>query len=166
MVKKLVFFLLWTALATALMYFLQLNNSPTLTRMFLVVNFLTVVAALIHGTLIATLVGFFAPVSGFLATGILQMNFLMATIFESVTIGFLTGFFYKKFKNLYLTILLDFVVAKAVFIVAVYFLKTGAKPWVDLLYGLIGLGLQLIFIPVIHKILVKSSKIEEQKGGI
>lgn len=166
MIKKITFLLLWTSLATAMLYFLQLNNSQTLTRVFLPVNFISIVAALVHGTLIATLVGLFAPLASFLATGLPQIDFLVLMILEPTIIGLLTCFLYAKVKRLYLTIVLDFILAKIVVAVTGYLFRIDIKIQTDILLGLVGLGLQIIFIPMIQKILVKSFKIEKQKGGI
>ncbi|WP_041083558.1 hypothetical protein [Thermotoga profunda] len=166
MIKKITFLLLWISLTVAVLYFLQLNNSQALTRVFLPVNFISIVVALIHGTLIATLVGFFAPLAGFLATGFPQIDFLVLMILEPVIIGLLTCFLYAKVKKLYLTIAIDFVLAKMVVAVTAYLFRVDMKIQTDILLGLVGLSLQMIFIPMIQKILVKSFKIEKQKGGI
>ncbi|HEY8541219.1 MAG TPA: hypothetical protein VIL29_02475, partial [Pseudothermotoga sp.] len=108
----------------------------------------------------------FAPLVGFLATGFPQIDFLVLMILEPTIIGLLTCFLYAKVKRLYLTIALDFILAKIVVAVTGYLFRIDIKIQTDILLGLVGLGLQIIFIPMIQKILVKSFKIEKQKGGI
>lgn len=164
--KKTVFFLLWTSLATAVLYFLHITGSQTIARAILPVSFISILVALLHSTTTAVLVGFFAPIASFLATGLPQVDLLLPMILESVTIGLLTPVFHGKFRNLHLTCVFDFVSAKIVWMLAVYLIKSDVKMRVDILSGLIGLGFQLIFIPMVYKILVKSFKIEKQKGGI
>jgi len=164
--KKTVFFLLWTSLATAVLYFLHITGSQTIARAILPVSFISILVALLHGTTTSVLVGFFAPTASFLATGLPQVDLLLPMVLESVTVGLLAPVFQGKFRNLYLTCVFDFVSAKIVWILAVYLGKSDVKVRVDILSGLVGLGFQLIFIPMVYKILVKSFKIEKQKGGV
>lgn len=166
MLKKLTFFLVWTSLTTAILYFFYLSGSEMLTRIFLPVPFISIIVSFVHGPVISVLVVISGTIAGFLATGLPRTEFILPVVIESIAAGLSARFLYKKVNNLYLVILLAFLTSKVILILLIYLLNVDLKVSTDLSIGLIGLGLQLIFIPMIYKILVKSFEIENQKGGI
>lgn len=166
MLKRLTFFLVWTSLTTAILYFFYLSGSETLTRIFLPVSFISIIVSFVHGPVISIFVVISGTIAGFLATGLPYLEFVLPTIIESIVAGLSARFLYRKTSNSYLALLVSFLTSKVALILIAYLFDVELKILMDLSMGLIGLGLQLIFIPMIYKILVKSFEIENQKGGI
>lgn len=164
--KKITFFLLWLSLSTAVSYFLDLLDVPGIERWLLPNIFIVLIATFVHGPVVGSLVGIFGSVTSFLAVGSPEATTLTAMIFESLAVGVLTSFLYRKIKILYPVILLDFLVSKSVFAIITLLSKAEIRIFADSFHGLVGLGLQLIFVPMVYKVLVKSSEVENSKGGI
>lgn len=166
MLKKLTFLLVWVALTVAILYFFYLSGSQGLTRIFLPLSFVAIVVSLIQGPVASVLVVLLGVIASFFATGLPSAQFMIPAVVESTVSGLSATFFYRKTNSLYLAILLAFLASRVLLIVLVYLFRVDFEIAMDLLIGLVGLGLQLVFIPMVHKILVKSFSIQNQKGGI
>lgn len=159
MLKKLTFLLVWVALTVAILYFFYLSGSQAVTRIFLPLSFVAIVVSLIQGPVASVLVVVLGVIAGFFATGLPSIQFMIPTVVESAVSGLSATFFYRKTNSLYFAVLLAFFTSRVLLIVVVYLFHVDFKIAMDLLMGLAGLGLQLVFIPMIHKILVKSFRI-------
>lgn len=164
--KKITLFLLWLSLSTAVSYFLQLFGVPLIERWLLPNIFIVLTVTLLHGPIVGSLVAAFGAMTSFMAVGSPEIGFLGPVTLEALTVSLLTSFLYRRNKNLYLVILLDFFASKIVLLISIWLFKAPIRISVDFLSGLVGLGLQLIFVPMIYTVLVKSSKVENSKGGI
>lgn len=159
MLKKLTFLLVWVSLTVAILYFFHLSKSQGLTRIFLPLPFLAIVVSLIQGPVASVLVVVLGVIASFFATGLPSIQFMIPTVVESAVSGLSATFFHRKTNSLYFAVLLAFLTSRVLLIVVVYLFHVDFEMAMDLLIGLVGLGLQLVFIPMIHKILVKSFRI-------
>lgn len=160
MTRKIVYILLWLSMSVAILYFTHLTGFETLDRVILPVYFIVILATLIHGAFVGIIVGTLSPVLSFFATRIPSESFIFIRAIELVILAIFCFVWMKKVKNLRLVIMLTFFSTRIVLFLVEFTQFSLYTVFKDTLYGLIGLGLQLFFIPTIYRILVKSIEIE------
>jgi riboflavin transporter FmnP len=134
--------------------------------MFLPMHIPVLIAGLFLGPIEGLIVGLITPILSSVLTGMpVMFPMLPIMIFELGTYGFVSGYFYKKLKlNLFLSLILSMLDGRisagiVVFILGSFFGYKGAGPIPfikgAIITGMPGIIIQLIFVPLIVKLLYK-----------
>ncbi len=132
---------------------------------FLPMHIPVLIAGLYLGGIQGALIGFLAPIFSSIFTGMPAVPILYFMIVEVTVYGFTAGYFYKNRKlNIYLSLILSMIIGRLFLALTVFSLQpllglklspsgyfTGA-----LITGIPGMLIQLIFIPVVIRLLEKA----------
>ncbi|KUK83840.1 MAG: Signal transduction histidine kinase, LytS [Petrotoga mobilis] len=132
-------------------------GNPMLGIIILPLHFVALMAGIMEGATIGLLVGALMPVLNFLLFGMPPFPVFIFMTIEVATYGFISGLLNKK--NIYLDLLVSMLIGRGVYMVAYYtiglILNINLSPLTSILmsyvFGIPGIILQLIFIPMIVK---------------
>lgn len=160
--RKIVLSGLFIAIGVLLpMIFHQFNMGGPI---FLPMHIPVLIAGLFLGPVEGLIVGLITPILSSVLTGMpVMFPMLPIMVFELGTYGFASGYFYKKLKfNLLSSLILSMLDGRisagiVVFILSTFFGYQGAGPLLfikgAILTGLPGIIIQIIFVPIVVKLL-------------
>ncbi len=131
---------------------------------FLPMHFLVLVAALLFGWRVGLIVGLFTPIVSFGLSGMPFLPVLPQITLELVSYGLIAGFLRERFKlNLWFSLILAMILGRMVLGLTVFILGLP-NPFEHVFsvikMGLLGILIQLAFVPLIVKLLYERVKKE------
>lgn len=134
---------------------------------FLPMHIAVLIASIVFGVVSGTIVAGSSVISSFLLTGMPSIDRLPYMLIELVIYAVLLGLFNKKFNSyisLIATIILGRVIYSGVLFMAINVLGLptyGLSVINSLVTGLPGIIIQLLFVPIIAKLIKKGIKLDE-----
>lgn len=134
---------------------------------FLPMHIAVLIASIVFGVVSGTIVAGSSVISSFLLTGMPSIDRLPYMLIELVIYAVLLGLFNKKFNSyisLIATIILGRVIYSGVLFMAINVLGLptyGLSVIDSLVTGLPGIIIQLLFVPIIAKLIKKGIKLDE-----
>jgi len=153
--KKLVYASLFLAAGILIPQIFHLTGGPTSGGTFLPMHIPVLIGGFLLGGLYGSLIGLLAPVLSFIITGMPPAERLPFMVVELVSYGFFCGFLSSKTKHIYPVLVSSMTIGRllyagSLFIAFYLFKMQTAAPiaaWFAFLNGLVGIIIQLIFIP-------------------
>jgi len=132
-------------------------GNPMLGSIILPLHFVALMAGIMEGATIGLLVGALMPILNFMFFGMPPFPVFIFMTIEVATYGFISGFLNKK--NIYLDLIVSMLIGRGVYMIAYYIigliLNIDLSPLTSILmsylFGIPGIILQIIFIPMIVK---------------
>ncbi len=132
-------------------------GNPMLGTIILPLHFVALMAGIMEGATIGLLVGALMPVLNFMFFGMPPFPVFIFMTIEVATYGFISGLLNKK--NIYFNLIVSMLVGRGVYMIAYYtiglILNINLSPLTSILmsyvFGIPGIILQLLFIPMIVK---------------
>ncbi|KUK15308.1 ECF transporter S component [Petrotoga olearia] len=132
-------------------------GNPMLGTIVLPLHFVALMAGIMEGATIGLLVGALMPILNFMLMGMPPFPVFIFMTIEVATYGLISGLLNKK--NIYLDLLVSMLIGRGVYMIAYYtiglILNINLSPLTSILmsyvFGIPGIILQLIFIPMIVK---------------
>ena len=177
-VKKIVYSGVFIALGVMVPQIFHLIGGPALGGVFLPMHFPVLIAGLLCGPFIGAVTGIFSPLLSSAITGMPPVPRLWFMIVELFVYGIISGlFYYKMKKNMIFSLILAMIAGRMiygfVFIIVINLFgvdlpfELGLSA--SLVKGLPGIILQLVLIPILIRVLERSSfkneRIDNRKGN-
>lgn len=129
---------------------------------FLPMHIPILLAGFVVGPLYAFILGIITPILNHLISGMPQFPMVLVMIFELATFGFVSGFIYKKSKNIIISLISSIIIGRMVGAIIVLligtvfnikFIPINVYLTGAFITGLPGIIIQFILIPIIVKAL-------------
>lgn len=170
-IKKISYTAIMIAIGVLLPQVFHLIGGSASGGTFLPMHIPVLLSGMLLGPLSGTLTGIICPVLSFLITGMPPVAKLPFMVFELLAYGFISGIASKKLKlNCYISLIISMIGGRIVNAFALWvsmlLFNMNVSPlmavWSALLNGITGLIIQLVFIPLLYKLLSRMVNINDR----